>query len=48
MKKVRSLHLRTDSLNSSEEAHQAIKEKVEKEFGKKFYLKNKKSEVKVS
>ena len=36
-------YMRTDSLVLSEEAHQAIKEKVEKEFGKKFYLQNKKT-----
>ena len=36
-------YMRTDSLVLSEEAHEAIKKKVESEFGKKFYQKNKKT-----
>ena len=36
-------YMRTDSLVLSLEAHQAIKEKVEKEFGNDFYQQNKKT-----
>ena len=36
-------YMRTDSLVLSDEAHQAIKGKVEKEFGSQFYLQNKKT-----
>lgn len=36
-------YMRTDSLVLSEEAHEAIKKRVESEFGKEFYQKNKKT-----
>jgi len=36
-------YMRTDSLVLSEEAHEAIKKKVESEFGQQFYQKNKKT-----